>query len=134
MDFLHNKSYWYLSNCYKKLTKAAPLRYSKNGEKPCIHQMEDFLKMEKPLITVFIHNQEITTDQYNDIIRFTQLLRNKNGENAVRLLCNKYPLRLQGKITALSSQALAYFYNWNKKGYIRNISLLKEAENAEEKH
>lgn len=85
--------------------------------------------MSDPIILLEFCKNEITVDQYNDIVRFVDKFYNYNGSKSIQCFIEKMPLRLRGKLSELSSRAREYFYEWNKCGAIRNISIVKGPKN-----
>lgn len=83
--------------------------------------------MDEPLIHINIP-QEVTTSQYNDIIAFVSKFTASNGKGSVHIICDKYPLRLSGKISELSPAAKQYYDTWSSKGVMRNMSVVKTKE------
>lgn len=78
------------------------------------------------IITLFINTNEITTSQFNDIVRFISTFHSRPNQIEVVFNFNKFPLRIKGKISNLSSLAKAYFANWSRADMIRNLSLCEE--------
>lgn len=82
----------------------------------------------KKTISLYINSNEITVSQFNDIIGFASTFATKNP-NQIEIIVDvdKFPFRLKGKISNLTSLARDYFWSWNKSDKIRNISLAEDA-------
>lgn len=76
------------------------------------------------LISLHINSSEITPEQLNAITAFcTRFWRENPGE--IEILCDKFPMRINGKLSELTSLAKEYFAYWNAKGLFRNLSIVK---------
>lgn len=76
------------------------------------------------LISLHINSSEITPEQLNAIMAFcTRFWRENPGE--IEILCDKFPMRINGKLSELTSLAKEFFAYWNKKGLFRNLSIVK---------
>lgn len=82
--------------------------------------------MNKNFISLYINSNEITDFQLNDIVDFASKFNYKNPYKGVKIIVGKYPLRLKGKISKLTSLARKYFMSWNKDNKMRNISICEE--------
>lgn len=78
-----------------------------------------------PIITLNIHSKELTPEQLNCIVSFVSRFDFENP-NQIEIICDSLPLRLNGKISHLSSNAREYFSDWNRAGTMRNIRVLKK--------
>lgn len=77
------------------------------------------------LISLHINSSEITVEQFNAIMAFcTRFWRENPGE--IEILCDKFPMRINGKLSEQTSLAKGYFKYWNKKGLFRNLSVVKK--------
>ena len=76
------------------------------------------------LISLCINSSEITPEQFNAITHFATKFWRENPEG-IEILCDKFPIRINGKLSELSSLAKDYFKYWNKKGLFRNLSVVK---------
>ena len=83
--------------------------------------------MNKNFISLYINSNEITDFQLNDIVDFVSKFNYKNPYKRVGIIVDKFPFRLKGKISNLTSLARDYFRSWNKSDKIRNISLAEDA-------
>lgn len=79
--------------------------------------------MNKNFISLYINSNEITDSQLNDIVDFARKFNYKNPYKIVKIIVDKYPLRLKGKISNLTSLARGYFMAWNMENKMRNISI-----------
>lgn len=84
--------------------------------------------IDDKLITLYINSKEITDWQLNCIVGFVSRFHRENLDQ-IEIICEKFPLRLNGKISNLTSTAWEYFKIWNKKGAMRNLRLLKKEGN-----
>ena len=77
------------------------------------------------LISLYINSSEITPEQFNAIMAFcTRFWRENPGE--IEILCDKFPMRINGKLSELTSLAKEGFAYWNAKGLFRNLSIVKK--------
>lgn len=80
------------------------------------------------LISLYINSSEITPEQFNTIMAFcTRFWRENPGK--IEILCDKFPMRINGKLSELTSLAKEFFAYWNKKGLFHNLSIVKREEN-----
>lgn len=77
---------------------------------------------ENIIISLHIHSAEITPEQLNCIVAFSSQF-NRENYNKIEIITDKLPLRLNGKISQLTSNARRYFYSWNEAGTMRNIRI-----------
>ena len=78
------------------------------------------------IISLHIHSQEVTPEQLNCIVAFASQFYREN-KNKIEIVADKLPLRLNGKISQLTSNARRYFGNWNKAGTMRNIRIAERS-------
>ena len=78
------------------------------------------------IISLHIHSQEVTPEQLNCIVAFASQF-NRENKNKIEIAADKLPLRLDGKISHLSSNARRYFYSWNEAGAMRNIRIAERS-------
>ena len=83
---------------------------------------------DNKLITLYINSKEITDWQFNSIVGFVSRFHRENLDQ-IEIICEKFPLQLNGKISNLTSTAREYFKVWNKIGAMRNLRLLKKERN-----
>lgn len=76
--------------------------------------------MNDRIISLYINTNEITPEQFNCIVSFISRFYFENP-GKIEVVCDKFPLRLNGKLSHLTSKAREYFYSWNKKNRMRNI-------------
>lgn len=80
------------------------------------------------IITLLINTSEITTSQFDDIVRFASTFHSRPNQIEVVFNFNKFPLIIKGENSNLSRLAKFYFNAWNKAGQERNIILGEENE------
>lgn len=77
------------------------------------------------LISLYINSSELTPEQINAIMHFCTRFWRENPEE-IEILCDRFPMRINGKLSELTSLAKDYFKYWNKKGLFRNLSVVKK--------
>lgn len=80
---------------------------------------------KEPILTIHYHGTTIKPFIFNLLIGFVNQLFYIEKEN-VELITDVYPLRLDGKISQLTSLGKKWFRSWNKDGCIRNIRVLED--------
>ena len=82
--------------------------------------------MDNPIISLYINSKEISSEQFNDIVRFIDNFARFYGNTSIEIMSHHLPLRINGRVSLLTSRARDYFAKWNKDGTVRKIALIKE--------
>lgn len=82
--------------------------------------------MNGSIMELKLNKKEITVEQFNDIVYFINKYSNLYGMGSVKLRVEDFPLRISGNLSLLSLIGQKYYRCWHGRGYIRNISVVKD--------